>query len=212
LSLASQKLSVLLVDDHALVRRGVRRILEDAPDISIVGETGDGVHAIRMARELQPRIVIMDCRLSGVDGFEAARSVVESCPQTAVVILSMHSGKAWIQRAIDAGAHAFVPKSASELDLVLLLRKVAAGERLLLSLPKSNEPATRRISGLSARELQVLRLIVDGKSTKEIASNLGLSVHTVSVHRARIARSLGLRNTAELVTYALRNGLADLPY
>ncbi len=212
MSLASQKLTVLLVDDHALVRRGVRRILEDDPDISIVGETGDGVHAVHLARELQPRIVIMDCRLPGLDGFGAAKRVIESCPQTAVVILSMHSGKAWVQRAIDAGAHAFVPKSATELDLVLLIRKVAAGERVLLSLPKAKEASTRRMSGLSARELQVLRMIVEGKSTKEIASHLGLSVHTVSVHRARIARSLGLRNTAELVTYALRNGLADLPY
>lgn len=205
----SHLISILLVDSHALVRRGVRRLLEDDPEIKVIGEAGDSSSAIRIVHQLNPRVVIMDCVLpGGVDGFKAARTIVDSCPLTSVIMLSGHTGRAWLQRAIQAGVQAFIPKNSADLDLVQLVRRVAAGEKLLF--PASPVSASRS-SGLSARELQILRLVVDGNSTKEIAFHLGLSVNTVSVHRNRIARSLGLRNTAELVTYALQNGLAEVP-
>jgi DNA-binding NarL/FixJ family response regulator len=206
------KISVLLVDDHTLVRRGFRRMLEDDAAIKVVGEASDGDEAIRLARELRPRVVVMDCALPGTNGLQAARTIQKSSPETAVLMLSMHSEDTWVRQAMEAGARGYILKSALDLDLAAAVKRVAAGETVLD--PQLARPAAlkgERASGLSARELQVLQLIVDGKSNKEIASQLNVSVNTVAVHRANIMDTLGIHKTAELVVYAIRNGLVNVP-
>jgi len=206
------KISVLLVDDHSLVRRGFRRILEDDAAINVVGEAGDGDEAIRMVGELRPAVVVMDCALPGTNGLQAARSIKKSNPETAVLMLSMHSEDTWVRQALEAGARGYILKNALDLELATAIKRVAAGETVLD--PQLAKPAAlkgERASGLSARELQVLQLIVEGKSAKEIAAELSVSVNTIAVHRANIMDTLGIHKTAELVTYAIRNGLVDLP-
>ena len=124
----SKKITVLLVDDHSLVRRGFRRMLEDEPDMQVVGEAGDGEEAIRAARELHPRVVVMDCALPGMNGLDATRQILEDLPETAVLMLSMHTENTWVRQAIEAGAKGYVLKNAMELELGRAIRKVAAGE------------------------------------------------------------------------------------
>ncbi len=206
------KISVLLVDDHALVRRGFRRMLEDEADILVVGEASDGSEAVRLARELRPRVTVMDCALPQMNGLDATRQIRETSPELLVLMLSMHSEDTWIRQAFEAGARGYILKNAVDLDLVTAIRRVAAGETVLDSqLSRSAHLKGERESGLTARELEVLQWIVSGKSNKEIAAHLNLSVNTVSVHRANIMEALGIHNTAELVVYAIRNGLVNLP-
>ena len=208
----SDKISVLLVDDHSLVRRGFRRMLEDAPDILVVGEASDGAEAIRLAQELRPRLIIMDCALPDMSGLIATRRILEMHPQIAILMLSMHSEDTLVRQALDAGARGYILKNAVDLELVTAIRRVAAGETVLD--PQLSRPAVlkgERDYGLTVRELEILQLIVDGKSNKEIAAQLDLSVNTVAVHRANIMDALGIHKTAELVVYAIRNGLANLP-
>ena len=208
----SDKISVLLVDDHSLVRRGFRRMLEDAPDILVVGEASDGAEAIRLAQELRPRLIVMDCALPGMSGLIATRRILEMYPQIAILMLSMHSEDTWVRQALDAGARGYILKNAVDLELVTAIRRVAAGETVLD--PQLSRPAVlkgERDYGLTVRELEILQLIVDGKSNKEIAAQLDLSVNTVAVHRANIMDALGIHKTAELVVYAIRNGLVNLP-
>lgn len=208
----SHKISVLLVDDHSLVRRGFRRILEDAADIAVVGEAGDGEEAVRLAQELKPRLVVMDCALPGVNGLIATRRILEKSPDIAILMLSMHSEDTWVRQALDAGARGYILKSAVDMELVTAIRRVAKGETVLD--PQVARPATlkgERDCGLTMRELEILQLIVDGKSNKEIASQLDLSANTVAVHRANIMDALDIHKTAELVVYAIRNGLVNIP-
>lgn len=206
------KISVLLVDDHSLVRRGFRRILEDEPDIVVVGEAGDGTDAVRLAQQLKPQVIVMDCALPGMSGLVATRRILEAAPATAVLMLSMHSEETWVRQALDAGARGYLLKSAMELELPRSVRKVAAGETVLD--PAVSRPAAlkgERNAALTPRELEILQLIVEGKSNKEIADQLELSVNTVAVHRANIMDALGIHKTAELVVYAIRNGLVNIP-
>jgi len=206
------RISVLLVDDHSLVRRGFRRILEDAPDLRVIGEAADGEEAVRLAQELQPRVIVMDCALAGVSGLVATRRILEKLPNTAVLMLSMHSEDTLVRQALQAGARGYILKSAVDLELVTAVRNVAAGQTVLD--PQVARPASlkgERDYGLTARELEILQLIVDGKSNKEIASQLDLSANTVAVHRANIMEALGIHKTAELVVYAIRNGLVNIP-
>ncbi|PYX83533.1 MAG: DNA-binding response regulator [Acidobacteria bacterium] len=208
----SNKISVLLVDDHSLVRRGFRRILEDAPDITVVGEAGDGEEAVRLAQQLKPRLIVMDCALPGINGLVATRRILEKSPDIAVLMLSMHSEDTWVRQALDAGARGYILKSAVDMELVTAIRRVAEGETVLD--PQVARPAAlkgERNYGLTVRELEILQLIVDGKSNKEIAAQLALSANTVAVHRANIMDALGIHKTAELVVYAIRNGLVNIP-
>lgn len=206
------KISVLLVDDHSLVRLGFRRILEDAPDLCVVGEAKDGEEAIRLAQELRPRVIVMDCALPVVSGLVATRRILEKLPDTAVLMLSMHSEDTLVRQAMQAGARGYVLKSAVDLELVTAVRNVAAGQSVLdPQLVRPDSLRGERDYGLTARELQILQLIVDGKSNKEIAAQLDLSANTVAVHRANIMDALGIHKTAELVVYAIRNGLVNIP-
>jgi len=208
----TEKISILLVDDHSLVRQGFRRILEDEPDLRVVGEAGDGNEAVKLARELKPTVIVMDCALPGASGLIATRKILESAPEQVILMLSMHSEETWVRQALDAGARGYVLKNAVDLELPAAIRKVAAGEIVLD--PQVSRPAAlkgERNAGLTTRELEILQLIVDGKSNKEIADVLKLSVNTIAVHRANIMDALGIHKTAELVVYAIRNGLVNLP-
>lgn len=206
------KISVLLVDDHALVRRGFRRILEDEADISVVGEAGDGAEAVRLAKQLKPTVVVMDCALPGTSGLAATRKILEAHPEQAILMLSMHSEETLVRQALEAGARGYVLKNAIDLELPAAIRKVAAGKTVLdPQVAKRSALKGERNGGLTARELEILQLIVDGKSNKEIADQLGLSINTVAVHRANIMDALGIHKAAELVVYAIRNGLVNIP-
>lgn len=206
------KVTVLLVDDHALVRKGFRRMLEDDSGISVVGEASEGPAAVKLALELRPKVVVMDCALPGCSGIQALRQIREKMPDATVLMLSMHSEDTLIRQALEAGARGYILKNAMELDLVSAIKRVAKGDLVLD--PQLAKPASlkgERESGLTARELEVLQHIVAGKSNKEIAADLGLSANTVGVHRANIMDRLGIHKTAELVVYAIRNGLVNLP-
>jgi len=206
------KISVLLVDDHALVRRGFRRILEDEADITVVGEAGDGAEAVRLTKQLKPTVVVMDCALPGTSGLSATRKILETHPEQAILMLSMHSEETLVRQALEAGARGYVLKNAVDLELPAAIRKVAEGKTVLdPQVAKRSALKGERNGGLTARELEILQLIVDGKSNKEIADQLGLSVNTVAVHRANIMDALGIHKAAELVVYAIRNGLVNIP-
>jgi DNA-binding NarL/FixJ family response regulator len=205
------KIKVLLVDDHSLVRRGFRRMLEDEADIVVIGEASNGDEAVRLARELVPQVIVMDCALPGTGGLAATRKILETAPPMAVLMLSMHSEDTLVRQALDAGARGYILKNAVDLELATAIRRVAAGEIVLdAQLAKPVTLRGERNAGLTARELEVLQLIVNGKSNKEIADDLKLSVNTVAVHRANIMETLGIHKTAELVVYAIRNGLVNI--
>ena len=206
------KLKVLLVDDHALVRRGFRRMLEDEPSLQVVGEASDGLEAVQLAEQLKPEVIVMDCALPQINGIEASRRILARQPQTAILMLSMHSEDTLVRQAMEAGARGYVLKNAMDLDLVSAIKKVAEGKTVLdPQVIKSGGLKGERDTGLTPRELEILQHIVAGKSNKQIATELNLSVNTVSVHRANIMDALGIHKTAELVVYAIRNGLVNLP-
>ena len=207
-----EALTVLLVDDHSLVRRGFRRMLEDEADMEVVGEAGDGEESVKLAKQLHPQVVVMDCALPRMNGLEATRQIIEESPKTAVLMLSMHSESTWVRQAIDAGAKGYVLKNALDLELGAAIRKIAAGETVFD--PKVEQKTVlrgERNAALTQRELVVLQMIVDGKSNKEIATALDLSANTIAVHRANIMNTLGIHKTAELVVYAIRAGLVNVP-
>ncbi len=202
-------ISVLLVDDHALVRSGFRRMLEDDPGIQVVAEASDGHDAVESALRLRPMVVVMDFALPSMNGAVATRQILKSAPETAVLILSMHSEPSYVRTCLEAGAQGYLLKNAMDLELVAAVKQVAAGVRVLDprlgALAESGEEPS-----LTTRELEVLQLIVNGKSNKEIATVLGLSANTVAVHRANIMQALGIHNTAEMVVYAIRKGLVSI--
>jgi len=203
---------VLLVDDHSLVRRGFRRILEDEPDITVSGEASTGAEAIRLATELHPKVIVMDCAMPGMNGLDATRQILARDPQALVLMLSMHPEETLVRQTLDAGARGYVLKNAVDLELGAAIRRVAKGETVLDSqLKRPLALKGRRQAGLTPRELEILQMIVDGKSNKEIATVLDLSANTVAVHRANMMDALGIHKAAELVVYAIRNGLVDLP-
>jgi DNA-binding NarL/FixJ family response regulator len=207
----SNKISILLVDDHSLVRRGFRRLLEDARDLTVVGEASDGAEAIRLAEQLRPRVIVMDCALPGMSGLDATRRILQKLPDTAILMLSMHSEDTWVHQAMAAGARGYILKSAVDMELVTAIRRVVAGEVVLdPQLSRATTLKGEGKSGLTVRELEVLQLIVAGKSNKEIAVDLDLSANTVAVHRANIMDALGIHKTADLVVYAIRSGLVNI--
>jgi DNA-binding NarL/FixJ family response regulator len=206
------KISVLLVDDHTLVRRGFRRILEDEPDIEVVGEAGDGAEAIKLADQLHPKVIVMDCAMPGINGLDATRKILANDEKSLVLMLSMHPEETLVRQALDAGARGYVLKNAVDLELGAAIRRVANGETVLDSQLKRPEVLKgKRHAALTPRELEVLQMIVEGKSNKEIATALDLSANTIAVHRANMMDALGIHKAAELVVYAIRHGLVDLP-
>jgi two-component system response regulator NreC len=207
-----KKIRVLLVDDHSLVRRGFRRMLEDEPDMEVIGEAGDGEDAIELARALKPDVVVMDCALPKMNGLDATRQILAERPETAVLMLSMHAENTWVRQAVDAGAKGYILKNAMNLELGPAVRRVSTGDTIFdPQVEQSPSLKGERSDSLTPRELEVLRMIVGGRSNKEIAVSLDLSANTVAVHRANIMNALGIHKTAELVVYAIRAGLVNVP-
>jgi DNA-binding NarL/FixJ family response regulator len=206
---------VVLVDDHALVRAGMRSLLGSMAQVEVVGEASSGDEALALARTLQPDVVLMDIAMKGMTGPEAATRMREACPRARVIILSMHSGEEYVLQALRAGAVGYLLKDAATGELELALRSVMRGESWFSPAVSRQvvEGYVQRVGGetvadvLTARQREVLRLVAGGKSTKEIAFDLNLSVKTVETHRAQIMERLGIRDVAGLVRYALRTGL-----
>ena len=206
------KITVLLADDHRLVRRGFRRMLEDDPSITVVGEASDGGEVVELASRLKPQVVVMDCAMPKTSGLDATRQILAHSPDVAILMLSMHSEETLVRQAFAAGARGYILKSAMDLDLAAAVKRVAAGETVVdPTLDRRAAPKGERNHGLTTRELEVLQLICDGMSNREIAARLDLSINTVSVHRTNIMNTLGVHKAAELVVYALQHGLVNLP-
>jgi DNA-binding NarL/FixJ family response regulator len=205
----TQKITVLLVDDHALVRRGFRRLLEDESSITVVGEASNGEEAIRLVAQLKPRVVVMDVAMPGTGGLAATRAILASNPEAAILMLSMHSEETLVRQALDAGARGYILKNALDLDLAAAVIRVAAGEIVLDPAVAPPAALTGEKNRLTPRELEVLQLICNGLSNRAIAAKLDLSVNTIAVHRANIMNALGVHKTAELVVYAIQHGLVN---
>ena len=205
-------ITVLLADDHTLVRRGFRRMLEDDAEIDVVGEAGDGDEAIRLAADLHPQVVVMDCAMPRTSGLVATRRILEGDPGVAVLMLSMHAEETLVRQALDAGARGYILKNALDVDLAAAIHRVASGEQVLDPNVAGSAPLKGERGGaLSPRELEVLQMICNGQSNREVAAELKLSVNTVAVHRANIMNALGIHKTAELVVYAIKHGLVTIP-
>ncbi len=213
-------LQILIAEDHAIVREGIRLILAAQPDIEVVGEATNGREAIVMACDLRPDAVCMDISMPGVDGLEATRRIKECCPEVAVLALTVHATDEYFFQMLQAGASGYVLKGAASADLVAALRAVARGEVFLyptvakklvddyLSRTRDRETMDS-LHGLTPREREVLTLIGDGLTNKEIAERLVISLSTVQTHYAHIIEKLGLNNRAEVIKYAIRHGLID---
>jgi DNA-binding NarL/FixJ family response regulator len=209
---------VLLADDHALVRQGFRRILEDEPDIVVVGEAGGGAEAIELDQKLDPDVVVLDLAMPEINGLHAAIEIVRRRPHRRILMLSMYSDAQYVRNAFDAGVKGYILKNALETDLIRAVRAIAAGERFLS--PELPDPMKAKSSAsgdededpfekLSAREIQVLRLVALGRSNREIAALLGVSANTVAVHRTNLMATLNIHKAAELVLIAVRKGLVN---
>jgi DNA-binding NarL/FixJ family response regulator len=215
----ARPIRVLLVDDHALVRQGFRRILEDEGDFEVVGEAGGGAEAIELDRRLDPDVVVMDMAMPEINGLHAAIEILRRQPARRILMLSMYADEQYVLNALDAGVSGYILKNALETDLIRAVRALASGGQFLS--PELSELAIRRLRGrdapptddpftkLSQREVQVLRLIALGKSNKEIATLLGVSVNTVAVHRTNLMSTLGVHKAAELVLIAVKKGLVQ---
>lgn len=211
----SKEIKVLLVDDHSLVRKGFRRMLEDDPEMRVVGEAANGLDAIAAAQALRPDVVVMDMSMPELDGVQATLEILKKVPETAVLILSMYGEENYVRNALTAGARGYMLKTAMEMDLTKAVRAVAGGQQFLgpgVTAPSEEETGIPdSYERLTQRERQVLQLIAEGHSNKEIAGLLNLSVNTVSVHRANLMEALNIHRTADLVRYAIKKGLVTLP-
>jgi DNA-binding NarL/FixJ family response regulator len=216
--------TVFLCDDHSIVREGLRLILEREADLKVVGEADNGVTALRRVLELRPSVAIVDVSMPGnINGIDATQRIRREVPETRVVILSMYSSADYVGRALRVGAHGYVLKASATTDIVAAVRAVVAGERYLspgvedelLNTLLSNQNGAApelRIEKLSVREREVLQLVVEGKSSVEIAELLGLSPSTVDTYRSRLMQKLQVANLPDLVRLAIREGLLPLDH
>src|SRR3954464_15792302 len=215
LSTASSSIRVVLADDHALVRAGMRSLLNGMSRVEVVGEAASGEEALELSAREKPDLVLMDIAMKGISGLDAAARMRQRQPEVRVVILSMHAGEEYVLQALRAGAVGYLLKDAATGELELAIRSVMRGESWFSPAVSRQvvEGYVQRVGGesaadvLTARQREVLRLVAGGKSTKEIAYDLNLSVKTVETHRAQIMERLGIRDVAGLVRYALRTGL-----
>lgn len=211
----SRKTRILLADDHAIVRQGFRLILSSQPDFEVIGEASNGREAVERAGELQPDIVVMDVSMPELNGIEATRRIAESAPRARVLALSMHKDSVYVREILRAGARGYLLKDSIDNDLLTAVRAIASGEGYLSPavsdavLSDYRKHVTDPIDLLTSREREVLQMIAEGKTNKDIANTLKLSVYTVEAHRGRIMEKLNLHSTGELVRFAIRNGLID---
>ena len=213
-----KRIRVLLAEDHILVRQGFRRILEDDPGITVVGEARTGIEAIDQCKDLKPDVVVMDLSMPELGGLEATAEILKADPQIKILILSMYSNEAYVRKAFELGAKGYILKNAIEVDLTRAVMALAEGQAyfspgvshiVLESMKAGTFQGTSQdpYEKLTLREKEVLQLIAQGKSNKEIATLLNISVNTVAVHRARVMETLNLHRTAELVLFAVKKGL-----
>lgn len=217
---ANGKIKVLVVDDHAIVREGVKMVLETDAELQVVGEAASGEEAIDLVRELTPDVVVMDIGMPGLSGFEATRRIRESRPEVNVLALTVHDSEAYVFQMLQAGAVGYVLKRAAAPEVIRAVKAAHRGEALLhpsvaklliqdyLTRAERGEEVT--YDKVSEREREILKLIAEGLTNKEIAEKLFLSVKTVQAHRANLMRKLGLHDRVELVKYALRKGIVGL--
>jgi two-component system, NarL family, response regulator NreC len=214
----NQSIRILLADDHTVMRAGLRLLLERQPNLTVVGEAADGRQAVELAERERPDVVIMDIAMPHMNGVEAARQIVNHSPETAVAILSMHSDESYVIRSLKAGARAYLLKDSAEADLLEAVQAIREGKSFF-------SPAVRRILKedyvhqleemgaedsyelLTNREREVLQLVAEGKSNKEVANLLNLSLYTVETHRTHILQKLNLHSVPELILYAVRKGI-----
>jgi len=213
-------ISIVLADDHPVVRRGLRAILESKPDFSVVGEASDGLETVRLVERVRPDVLILDLMMPGLSGLETLRILRERAPETRVVVLSMYSNNAFIAEALKTGATGYVLKGCTEENLIRAVREAAAGRRFL-SPPVTDIAIDAYIEQakagpfdphetLTTREREVLQLAAEGKTNSEIAERLHISPRTVENHRAKVMHKLELKNHSDLVLYAVRRGLIPL--
>jgi len=214
------KTTIVLADDHPIVRLGLRTVLEAEPDFQVIGEAGDGLETMSLVERLQPQVLVLDLLMPGLSGLEVARQVRQRAPETRVIVLSMHANEAYVLEALRHGAAAYVLKETSSAELVQAVRTVAAGRRYL-SRPLSEralEVYAQRAEAtpldlyetLTTREREVLHLAAEGCSNSEIATRLSISPRTAETHRSNLMQKLGLHSQTELVRYALRRGIIPL--
>jgi len=211
--MAGRPIRILLADDHAVVRRGFRLILDGQPGLQVVGEACNGREAVQLATALEPDIVILDVSMPDLNGIEAARRIVEEVPRARVLALSMHRDGVYVREMLRAGARGYLLKDADDEALIDAVQAVARGDAYISPsvadtvLTDYRRHVTNPLDLLSAREREVLQLISEGRTNKDIAQLLGLSIHTVDSHRSRLMEKLNLNSTGELVRFAIRNGL-----
>jgi two-component system response regulator NreC len=206
---------ILLVDDHAVVRQGFKMLLDAQPDMEIVGEASNGREAVETAEALRPDVVVMDVAMPELNGIEATRRLTASTPHTRVIALSMHKDSVYVREILRAGARGYLLKDSGAEDLVSAIRAVAKGESYLSPavsnavLDDYRKHVTNPIDLLTSREREVLQMLAEGKTNKEIAGVLNLSVYTVDAHRGRIMEKLNLHSINDLVRFAVRNGIIE---
>lgn len=209
---------ILLADDHTVMRNGLRLLLERQRNLTVVGEASDGREAVRLAEQLSPEVVVMDIAMPNLNGIEAARQIGATNPHIAIVILSMHSDESYVIRALKAGARAYLLKDSAEGDLIAAIHAITDGKsffspaisRILVEdymrqLEQKHVEDTYEL--LTAREREILQLLAEGKTNKEVAAMLNLSIYTVETHRTHILQKLNLHNVPELILYAVRKGI-----
>lgn len=213
--MSAKTTTILLADDHAVVRSGFRRILDTEWDLEVVGEAANGREAVEMAEKLKPMVVVMDVTMPELNGIEATRRIIKSLPRTRILALSMHKDAVYVREILRAGAHGYLLKDSNQDDLRAAVRAVAKGQGWLspevsdVVLDDYRKQVTNPIDLLSSREREVLQMIAESRTNKEIATALHLSVYTVEAHRGRIMEKLNMHAVGELVRFAMRNGLID---
>jgi DNA-binding NarL/FixJ family response regulator len=209
---------ILLADDHTVMRSGLRLLLERQPNLQVVAEAADGRQAVDLALSEKPDVVVMDIAMPHLNGVEAARQIVNRAPQTAVVILSMHSDESYVIRSLKAGARAYLLKDSAESDLILAIHAITEGKSFFSPLVRRilKEDYMHQLAEMGAedtyelltnREREVLQLVAEGKSNKDVANLLNLSLYTVETHRTHILQKLNLHSVPELILYAVRKGI-----
>jgi two-component system, NarL family, response regulator NreC len=211
-------LKILLADDHQLMRSGLRRLIDQQPDLTVVGEANDGRSAVSLAKSLKPDVAVIDIGMSNLNGIEAAHQINREQPEIALMMLSMHSDESYVLRALKAGARGYLLKDSADSDLIHAIHMVAEGKsffspavsRILLDdyvRKLQRAGAEDSYDLLTAREREILQLLAEGKSNKDVANLLNISVHTAESHRGNIMEKLKLKGTPELILYAVRKGI-----
>jgi two-component system response regulator NreC len=211
------EIKILMVDDHAIMRDGIRALLDLQEDMEIIGEAADGNEAVEQALKLKPEVIIMDLAIPGLDGLEATRRILKKMPQTKILVLTQHDNKEYIVAAIKAGVAGYVPKRALGKELVSAIYAICKGDSFLYpSVAAALIESYRRqideepYDRLTSREREILKLIAEGNSSREIAERLYISLKTVMGHRTKVMGKLGIHNRTELIKYALRKGLVSM--